>query len=56
MTMQKRPIAAAIEAAYGSAFCQHIFATTPRMNRKKQLPRRIIKGRSVGPSWYFLNE
>ncbi|CAI0719570.1 Uncharacterised protein [Serratia liquefaciens] len=52
----KTPIAAAIEAAYGSTFCQHIFATTPRIHRKKQLPRRIIKGRSVGPSWYFLNE
>jgi hypothetical protein len=54
--IRKYPVAAAIEAAYGSTFCQHVFATTPRIHRKKQLPRRIIKGRSVGPSWYFLNE
>ncbi|MGO2154582.1 MAG: hypothetical protein ACTH5V_02315 [Serratia proteamaculans] len=52
----KTPIAAAIEAAYGSAFCQYIFVDKSPIYRKKQLPCRIIKGRSVGTSWYFLNE
>jgi hypothetical protein len=52
----KTPIAAAVEAAYGRVFYQYIFVDRPRIHRKKKLPCRIIKGRSVGPSWYFLNE